>query len=597
MRRKLVLWGSNEKDEKMLVALELLEKENIVDIYTFPESIATEQFYKDMTEQWRDDKEVEFPTGYKKIVQKLSVSESLLPDDIRVERPELISRAQAEWHFVVLSSKLYELYRSEIEEIKEKVDGITEYDNMLWDEMKEFWSKVQAQVNEKNLFREHGAALREKSNAIFDKLKQLRKEFDKKFEQQSKGVVSKIAEQLGEIEDKIEKGLGLHPLFDELKKIQTSLHNFKFTRGDRDDLWSKIDAVFKKLKEKRGASQPMQHSNANNNLGRVESRLSGLEGAIQKMQKSIDFDQNELDFQSKKVADSDGQLESQLRVAKIRMIEERINSKKEKLDDMYKTKAELDVRVIREQKRAEKVEKQEKIEEAKETVKLKIASEISENAKELEGMSDKLEKAASELAAKPRVKSMIQKLTDAVEDIVEDIVVSVKAVAEVVEEKYEDLKDKAEDKIEDLMDKAEDLKDTVEDKIEDLKDKAEDKIEDLKDKAIELKDNIADKLDDLKDKAEDKYEDDKDEIVVVEDTVEDKIEDQKDKAEDKYDDAKDKAIELKDNIADKLDDLKDKAEDKYEDDKDEIVVVEENVEDKIEDLIDKAEDNYDEIKS
>ena len=32
MRRKLVLWGSNEKDEKMLVALELQEKERLAAI-------------------------------------------------------------------------------------------------------------------------------------------------------------------------------------------------------------------------------------------------------------------------------------------------------------------------------------------------------------------------------------------------------------------------------------------------------------------------------------------------------------------------------------------------------------------------------------
>jgi hypothetical protein len=115
MRRKLVLWGSNEKDEKLLVALELLEKDNVVNIYTFPESVATEEFYKAMSEKWKDDEEIEFPAGYTKIERKLSVSDSILPDDIKVERPDLITRAQAEWHFVVLSSKLYGMYKTELE--------------------------------------------------------------------------------------------------------------------------------------------------------------------------------------------------------------------------------------------------------------------------------------------------------------------------------------------------------------------------------------------------------------------------------------------------------------------------------------------------
>ncbi|MBK9584136.1 MAG: hypothetical protein IPO48_20290 [Saprospiraceae bacterium] len=62
------------------------------------------------------------------------------------------------------------------------------------------------------------------------------------------------------------------------------------------------------------------------------------------MQKSVDFDQKDLDYQVKKVGDSDGQLESLLRAAKIKMIEERLKSKQEKLDDMQLTKTELSLK-------------------------------------------------------------------------------------------------------------------------------------------------------------------------------------------------------------------------------------------------------------
>lgn len=119
-----------------MVALELLENENVVNIFTFPEKIATEEFYKQMSEQWKNDVDIEFPEGFSKIERKLSVSDSLLPDEIRVERPDLITRAQAEWHFVVLSSKLYGLYKSELEEFKDKVETLTDYDNKIWEELK-----------------------------------------------------------------------------------------------------------------------------------------------------------------------------------------------------------------------------------------------------------------------------------------------------------------------------------------------------------------------------------------------------------------------------------------------------------------------------
>jgi chromosome segregation ATPase len=452
MRRKLVLWGTNEKDEKMLVALELLENENVVYIFTFPEKIATEDFYKKMSENWKNDQEVEFPDGFQKIERKLSVSDSLLPDEIRVERPDLITRAQAEWHFVVLSSKLYGLYKSEIEDFKEKIESLTEYDNKIWEELKNFWAKVQNQVNDRNLFREHAASLRERTNGLFDKLKSLKKVLESEYETRSKSALETFSKELNDIEQKVEQGLGLNPLFEDLKKLQQKIKNIQFTKDDRNEMWDKIDAAFKNIKEKRGSQN---EAHAQHTASRIQKRYDGLVGAVQKMQKSIQIDQRELDFQNKKVEDSDGQLESQLRKAKIRMIEERISSKQEKLDDMLKTKVDLESKLEKEKKKLAKLEKQEKIEEAKEIVKQKIADNISETQKEMDKISDKLTIAAENIKSqkkpKSKAKTMIDQISESAESLVEDVVDSVKAVLEVAEDKIEDLVDK----VEDIFDKEE----------------------------------------------------------------------------------------------------------------------------------------------
>lgn len=590
MRRKLVLWGSNAKDEKMLVALELLEQENVVHIYTFPESIATQELDDNLSKKWKDDIEVEFPAGFTKIERKLSVSDSLLPDDIKVERPDLITRAQAEWHFVVLSSKLYGMYKAEMEEFKEKIDALTNYDKSIWDELVTFWAKVQDQVNEKNLFREHGASLREKSNTLFEKLKELKKSFESEFETQSKKYMDSFNEELNQIEEKIEKGMGLAPLFEDLKKIQQKIKEFQFTRKDRDNLWNKIDDTFKKLKEKRG-NQGGGSNQGNSELARTESRYKGLLGAIQKMQSSANFDQKDLDYETKRVANSDGQLESQLRQAKINMIAERIKSKQDKIDDMLKTKLELEAKIEREKKKAIKVEKQEKLDEAKEAVKQKIASGITENAKELDKMSDKLEKAASELVKKPAAKpegSFLDKLSDSFENLVEDVVDTAKAVAEVVSEKLETAKDKAEDFADIAEDKFEDIKDKAEDKFDDIKDKAKDKFEEFKDVAKTAFEDIKETAEDLEDKAEDKF-----------DNIKDDADDLSDKVAEKFDSIKDIVAEKFENIKETastaIEDIKNNISDRLSDEKEEVADVAVNVENAAESLIEDATETTEDV--
>ncbi len=461
MKTKVVLWGQNASNEKILVALELLEKDNKVMVYTFPLEVATEKFYQSMLDTWREGKPLEFPQPHQAIERPLSITESLLPDDIRVDKTDLIHRAQAEWQVVVLSSKLYELYKDELDEIKEKIDSLSEYDDKLWNETKNFWNKVQDKVMDQTLFREHSGILKERINNLFDKMKQLKNSVQAELEGKSKEATASLMAEIAEVEDKLNKGLGLRPLFDQMKAIQDKYYGAKLTREDRKGLWDKIDGMYKALKEKNtGKSNSGQGS-----AERFKVRYDGLIDTIKMMEKSIARDRQDYDFQVKKIEQTDGQLEMQIRQAKLKMLEERIASKDAKLQDMKKVKIELESKMSKEEL---KKESEAKKTEAKEAVKQKIATDIEKNLEERETMADLLENAASKIKdGKKKGQGLLSAITETLSESLTDAIDTVKAVAEVVEDKLDDAMDKLEDKAEIVMDKVEEAMDKAEDKIDD----------------------------------------------------------------------------------------------------------------------------------
>jgi hypothetical protein len=462
MKTKVVMWGENASNEKILVALELLEKDSKVNIYTFPLEVATEEFYQKLSTEWRDGKPLEFPQ-HTVIERPLSISDSILPDDIKVEKTELIMRAQTEWQVVVLSSKLYELYKDEIDEIKEKIDALSEYDDKLWQDAKSFWLKVQDKVKDQTLFREHSNILKERTNNLFDKLKSLKKAIQSEYEKGSKEVTDTLMAEITEVEDKISKGLGLKPLFEQMKTIQTKYYQSKLSRDDRKTVWDKIDATFKALKDRKPSNSGGNHGT---DSGKLQARYTGLIETIKIMERSISRDKQDHDFQLKKIEHTDGQLEMQIRQAKLKMLEERISSKDTKLQDMYKVRSEIEAKINKEEV---KKANQEKTNSAKEVVKQKIAIDIEKNMEERETMADLLESAASKIKESKKVEksdNLLGAIVETFTETIEDVVDTVKAVAEVVEDKIDDYKDELEDKAEVVMDKVEEVMDQAEEKID-----------------------------------------------------------------------------------------------------------------------------------
>ncbi|HNG90809.1 MAG TPA: hypothetical protein PK858_11415, partial [Saprospiraceae bacterium] len=222
MKNKVVVWGTNEQEEKVLIALELQAEANKVMLYTFPADIATDDFVNKMMNEWRDGKPVEFPEGHTTLERELSVTESLLPDGLKVDRSDVVSRAQTEWHFSVLSSKLHAAYQQELAEYQEKVRALSSYDAGMWDTLKQFWDKVQGQSRDRNLFRNHADNLRDNINALFEDLKKLRSQVKSEFQAASTGLYEDFVKALEDIEGRIEAGGSkLNSVFDDLKALQS----------------------------------------------------------------------------------------------------------------------------------------------------------------------------------------------------------------------------------------------------------------------------------------------------------------------------------------------------------------------------------------
>lgn len=377
MKTNLVVWGTNANDEKVLILMELMADDNKVVIKTIPENLVSDELEKKLMDEWRTGSAVELPEGITTIENELSVADNILPEDLKTDRTDVIHRAQTQWHFIVLSSKLNKLYQNELEDFYENINKLKEYSQETWEDLKNFWQKVQEQVRDKNLLAEHAGNLRESTNVLFSRLKDLKSSLEDETRKASAEILEKFKETMSDIEQKINEGNRLQSIFNDLKEIQNAFRDMKFTKEDRSEAWERLDKAFKSLKDKKYGNNTT-NSAEGSPLVRIQRRYDGLIEAVKKMESSIDRDKSELSFHTGKASNTERQLEALVSQAKLAMIQERISSKEEKLAEMLKTKEELEARMselkLKEDARAD----QEKYEAAKKAAQDKIANEIKQ---------------------------------------------------------------------------------------------------------------------------------------------------------------------------------------------------------------------------
>ena len=434
MKSRITLWGEEKETGKVLIALELLVKENMVKIYTFPESKLTEEFVEKLKNQWKAGEKLEFPEGHKVLDRPLSITDSLLPEELLVKDSDILDRAKTEWHFQVLSSKLSEVYTSELESIKDKVEKVENFSQDIWDELKNYWSKVQSQIRENNLLRKHAHNLRKETDGLFNALKEMRKKLNDEFNVKSKEAVQKFNLTLQKIETKSNKGDALRPLFGDLIKLQKELKNITLTRKDRDSLWKQIDTAFKTIKAKQNnGSESENHSG----LSRVVNRMKGLDQAISRMEHSIKRDRSDLNFQNKRIDSTHGQLEAQIRQAKTMMLDQRISSKQKKLDELTKIKSGLEKKLEKEKLRAEKNKKREELIKAKQEIHKQHVKEIHE-AEDERSTDKNIIEAAKKIAESKQLKNAkktVEDVVEDIEDIFEETVQTIRSVTDMISDK------------------------------------------------------------------------------------------------------------------------------------------------------------------
>lgn len=383
MSNRHVFSGHDAQDQASWVAMELQLREKEVLFHLVPKHGLDPETAKNLQEAWPGGAELEWPEGTEEL-RHSAEAESILPDAVKADEPEMLRRVQNEWTLKLLSFKLYESINDEVTNLQAGVQQAVGYSQEAWDKAKGIWDQVGNHAQDFNLSKKHTGELRDRINGLFTELKKRREEGQDQLAEASASLKIQYEERLKGIQSAMAEGNAkVNQLFDKLKGLQKEIKDASLTHRDRRKLWKDLDGAFTTLKAEK---QQLFNSHLSN-------RIAGLQKAIDRMQSSIDRDRKQIDWEAKKLEHGRiSQLEHQLRQTRLKVMEDRIKSKEEKLADMHRTMQNLKKKEAQQQKAEEKA--RQKAEEAA------AAAKAAKDAKEAAVQAPATEAPAAQAPAK-----------------------------------------------------------------------------------------------------------------------------------------------------------------------------------------------------
>ena len=343
MQQRIVMWGEIGTALKVLITIQLDEENTNILIHAFPKEEATKELQDALFTDWKNGGNFQFPeTAYHWTVD--ANQDNILPENIRVERPELITQTQLKWSRKLMSTKLNQLLNEETALIEQDIDSIKEFDQTLWDKTKVQWNKISDYQKKGEISWEQTIILKEKINKIFDTLKALKKISQEGDDEKLHQIEKEFDVRIETLQNKLIYPDEWNTIFNELKKIQNELKESPAKWSSKRKLQNKINDIYTALKKYRSTEF----------VNKTKARIKQLHQILAGFKESIEREQDNFNMQVEKMKHyTRGKLSETEIHERFSHITERIKSKEQKIKNISKTIRDLEKDILKEQQRQE----------------------------------------------------------------------------------------------------------------------------------------------------------------------------------------------------------------------------------------------------